>query len=385
MRKALRFIANSIAIVFVALFVITALLTLPLSTAGWRLFGPNLYKRALAEQNIYQRGPALASEQILHSMNYNPCAEDPDCLEGERGEQDGGEVGELMDPNITPFFLLSLTKEDLESTIADLAPPQWLQEQTESVIDQTFAYLNFGGEPEITISLIALKERLTGEEGTRAFMRMSMAQPLCTPEQVEIVESDEDIAPEDMPICRPPEPLKERYADKAHQTLQAVATDILDEAGVITLAEEEGVSVSLPEEPGPVENNDPRVEFQIVKWSLRLSPLVPITMLLLATLIVVRSQKGWARWWSVSFLIAGIAGLVLALAALPANWAIGAYVVGQAPPEFTQNLVNAGLGLEKFIVRSLVTWVAIESGILALLGLLLLGISSSNRKAMEYY
>jgi hypothetical protein len=153
---------------------------------------------------------------------------------------------------------------------------------------------------------------------------------------------------------------------------------------VITLAEEEGVSVSLPEEPGPL-RNDPRVEFQIAKWSTRLSPLVPITMLLLATLIVVRSRKEWARWWSISFLIAGIAGLVLALAALPANWALGAYAAGQVPPEFTQNLVNAGLGLEKFIVRSLVTWIAIESGILALLGLLLLGISSSSRKAMEYY
>jgi hypothetical protein len=381
MRKALRFIAKTIAVVLVALFVITALLTLPLSAAGWRLFSPNLYKRALAEQNIYQRGPALTSEQILHSMNYDPCAEDPDCLEGERGEQDGGEVGELMDPGTTPFFLLNLKKQDLESIIINLAPPKWLQAQTESVIDQIFAYLNFGGEPEITISLAALKERLAGEEGTRAFMRMAMAQPLCTPEQVAIVESDEDIAPEDMPICRPPEPLKERYADKAHQTLQAVATDILDEVSVITLAEEEGVSVSLPEEPGPL-GNDPRVKFQIVKWSTRLSPLVPITMLLFATLIVVRSRKGWARWWSISFLIAGVAGLVLALAALPANWALGAYAAGQVPPELTQNLVNAGLDLEKFIVRSLVTWVAIESGILTLLGLLLLGIS--NRKAMEY-
>lgn len=379
MRKALRVIAKSIAVVLIIFFVITALLALPLSTAGWRLFGPNLYKRALAKNDIYARAPALAGEQIIYSLNYNPCAEDPDCLEGERGDQDGGEVGEVMDPDVTPFFLANLTQEDFESIITDLAPPQWLQEQAESVIDQIFVYLNLGDEPEVTVSLVAFKERLAGEEGIRAFMRMSMAQPLCTPEQVEIIESDEDIAPEDMPICRPPEPLKGRYADKAQKTLQAVAAGLLDEVSVITLAEGEGVDVSLAEESGPF-GNDPRVAFQIAKWGMRLSPLLPITMLLLATLVIVRSWQGWARWWSIPLLIVGITGLVLALVALPANWAFGIYVAEQVPPEFTQNLVNAGLGLEKFVARALVTSITVQSSILALLGLVLIGVSSRLKK-----
>lgn len=385
MHKVLGFITKAIAVVFVALFVITALLALPLSTAGWRLFGPNLYKRALAGEAIYERAPALASEQIVHSINYNRCAEDPDCKEGEPGARDGGEMGELLDPGITPFFLLSLSTKDLESIIADLAPPRWLQEQSESVVDQTFAYLNFGGEPEITVSLIAFKQRLAGETGTRAFMRMAMAQPPCTPEQVALIESDEDIAPEDMPICRPPEPLKERYADKAHKTLQKVAKNFLDEVSVITLAEEEGVSVSLPDELDSWEN-DPRVEFQIAKWSMRLSPVVPVLMLLLATLAVVRSWSRWARWWSISLLIAGVVGLLLAVAALPANLALCAYGAGQVPSEFSQNLVNAALDVEKHIARSLVTWIAIESGVLTLLGMLLFGLSALlGRDAIEDY
>ena len=385
MRKALRVIAKSIAVVFVILFVITALLTLPLSTAGWRLFGPNLYKRALAKEDICARVPALAGEQIIYSLNYNPCAEDPDCQEGERGDQDGGEVGELMDPDTTPYFLSPLTQDDFESIITDLAPPQWLQEQAESAIDQIFAYLNFGDESEVTISLVALKERLTGEEGIRAFMRMAMAQPLCTPEQVEIIESDEDIAPEDMPICRPPEPLKEKYTNKAQKTLRTVSADILDEVSVITLAEGEGVDVTPAEESGPF-GDDPRVVFQIAKWGMRLSPLLPLTMLLLATLLIVRSWQSWARWWSIPLLIVGIAGLVLALAALPANWALGVYIAEQAPPEFTQNLVNAGLSLEKFVARALVTGITIQSSILALLGLVLIGVSSLLKKReLEWY
>jgi hypothetical protein len=374
MSQAVSFIAKSVAVVFVALFVITALLALPLSTAGWRLFGPSLYKRALEAEAIYERMPALASEQIVHSIAYDICAGDPGCVEGMQGEQSGGEVGQLLDAGITPSFLLNLTREDLESITADLAPPRWLREQTESAIDQIFAYLNFG-DAEITVSLIAFKQRLGGEEGTRAFMRMAMAQPPCTPEQIAIVESDKSIAPENMPICRPPQPSRERYADKARKTLRTVAANFLDEVSVITLAEEEGVPVSLPEEPGSWQD-DPRVEFQIVKWSLRLSPFVPLVMLLLATLVVVRSWRKWARWWSIPLLIVGVAGLLLAVAALPANLALGAYGANQVPPEFSQNLVLAALDVEKHIARAMAMWIAIESSILTLLGLLLLGLSA---------
>ena len=385
MRKTLKVIAKSIAVVLIILFVITALLALPLSAAGWRLFGPNLYKRALAKEDIYARAPALAGEQIIYSLNYNPCAEDPDCQEGERGDQNGGEVGELMDSDATPYFLSSLTQDDFESIISDLAPPQWLQEQAESAIDQIFAYLNLGNKSRVTISLVAFKERLAGEEGIRAFMRMAMAQPLCTPEQVEIIESDEDTAPEDMPICRPPEPLKARYTDKAQKTLQAVTTELLNEVSVITLAEREGIDVTSAEESGPF-GSDPRAAFQIAKWGTRLSPLLPIAMLLLATLVIVRSWQDWARWWSIPLLIIGIAGLVLALAALPVNWAFGVYIAAQAPPELAQNLVNAGLGLEKFVARALVTSIAIQSGILVLLGLLLkVFLSVLERRKIEAY
>jgi hypothetical protein len=375
MHKTLSFLAKFLATILAILFVVTALLALPLSTAGWRLFGPNPYKHALAEEAIYGRAPALASEQIAYSIAYTLCSGDLDCVEEMQGEQSSGKVKDVLDPGIVASFLLNLTEKDLESTVADLAPPQWIKEQTEHVIDQIFAYLNFGGDSDITVSLIAFKRRLAGEEGTRAFMRLAAAQPPCTPEQIAIVESDEDIEPEDMPICRPPQPLRERYADKARKTLQKVAADAVDEINVITLAEEEGVSISLPEEPASW-REDPRVEFQIIKWSLRLSPFVPLVFLLLITLVAVRSWRSWARWWSIPLLIVGIAGLLLAAAALPANLALGAYGANQVPPEFSQSLVQAALDVEKHIARSLVTWVAIESSILTLLGLLLLGLSA---------
>jgi hypothetical protein len=375
MHKTLTFLAKFFATILAIFFVVTALLALPLSTAGWRLFGPNLYKRALAEKAIYEQAPALASEQIVHSITYTLCSGDPDCVEEIQGEQSSGEVKDVLDSGIVASFLLNLTEKDLESTVADLAPPRWIKEQAEHVIDQIFAYLNFGGDSDITVSLIAFKRRLAGEEGARAFMRLAAAQPPCTPEQIEVIESSADVAPEDMPICRPPQPLRERYADKARETLQAVAADVRDEVDLISVAEEEGVSISLPKEPASW-RDDPRVEFQIVKWSSRLSPFVPLVFLLLVTLAAVRSWKSWARWWSIPLLIVGVAGLLLAAALLPANAALTTYAPAQVPPAFSRDLVNAGLEVEKYIARSLVMWIAIEFGALTLLGLLLLGLSA---------
>ena len=115
MQKALGAIIKSIATVLIALFIITALLSLPLFNAGWHLLGPGLYKRALAEQNIYERFPALASEQIVYSMHYDPCEENPEseeCLtEGQPGEEE-----ESPEEGGPPPFLQNLTRRTMRSS-----------------------------------------------------------------------------------------------------------------------------------------------------------------------------------------------------------------------------------------------------------------------------
>jgi hypothetical protein len=376
MRKVLTFIARFIASILAILFVITALLALPLFNVGAHLFGPAIYKRALAEQNIYERLPALAAEQVVYSAQYNPCAENPESeecqAEGPPGEDEPTGEGGL------PPFLQDLTQEDYEFMISSLAPPDWLQAQVEGVIDQFFAYLSFA-KPDATlkISLAELKQRIAGEQGTEAGMRQAHAQPPCTEEQIEIIESDAEVTPEEMPLCNPPKPLAEKYAQKVQQTLRAVAEDIPDETTVdlSKLGEEEADVEAPPEEEGPF-GGDPRPILQAVRWLMLLSPLIPSGLLLLITLFGVRSWKGWLRWWGIPLLIVGIIECVLALAAMPAaNWAIATYVLPKAPAGLTQNLVTAGLDVARHVIRTVVTWIGVEAGAIALLGLVLIVIS----------
>ncbi|MBU4226371.1 MAG: hypothetical protein KKC71_11210, partial [Chloroflexi bacterium] len=77
MRKVFTFFARFIAAIFAILFVITAVLALLLFNVERQLFNPNLYKRALTEQQIYKHLPGIIGELLTTSMSYNPCAQNP--------------------------------------------------------------------------------------------------------------------------------------------------------------------------------------------------------------------------------------------------------------------------------------------------------------------
>ncbi|MDP3185889.1 MAG: hypothetical protein Q8M58_11490 [Anaerolineales bacterium] len=77
MCKVFTFFARFIAAIFAILFVITAVLALLLFNVERQLFNPNLYKRALTEEQIYKHLPGIIGELLTTSMSYNPCAQNP--------------------------------------------------------------------------------------------------------------------------------------------------------------------------------------------------------------------------------------------------------------------------------------------------------------------
>src|SRR3990172_12761275 len=70
MRNVLTFIAKFIAFILAVLFVVTAVIALPLFNVGLHLFSPGVYKRALDQQGIYDRLPAIAAEQLYTQAHY---------------------------------------------------------------------------------------------------------------------------------------------------------------------------------------------------------------------------------------------------------------------------------------------------------------------------
>lgn len=75
MRKFFTVIARFIATIFAILFVITTILALLLTTVNRQMLNANLFKNALAEQNIYERLPEIVGVALTSSFLSDPCAQ----------------------------------------------------------------------------------------------------------------------------------------------------------------------------------------------------------------------------------------------------------------------------------------------------------------------
>jgi hypothetical protein len=75
MRQFLTVIARLIATLFAILFVFTTILALLLTTFDRLMFNSTLFKKALAEQNIYQRLPEIVGLELTSSFLSDPCAQ----------------------------------------------------------------------------------------------------------------------------------------------------------------------------------------------------------------------------------------------------------------------------------------------------------------------
>lgn len=371
------FISKSIALMLVVLFVVTALMSLLLFNVERQLLNPGLYKRALAEQNVYERFPELVSEEMMRAANYNPCAENPDdprCLaEGEGSPpEDSGEAGGGGPPPFTQF----LTFEDWETILGLLFQPQWLQTQTEGAIDQLFSSLESESAPvAIAISTKEIRERIGSEAGVEAVMHLIRAAPPCTTEQLAgmvFSGANADLSPR--LTCSPPDEVLLLIKPAIQAQLKLVAANIPDQA----------VMGGVPEEaasPGQdsVFGADQRRAFVIIRRIIRLSPLLPLALLLLIALFGARSPKDLLHWWGVPLLIVGFIGVGMAVMILPLmDWAILTFAMAKLRESIaTENVIAVGLGVGRTIAQTLTLWIGGEAAVAGLLGVVMTMASTS--------
>jgi len=210
MRTFFKVIARMFAAFFAIFFVLTAVFVLVFSNLGSRMFNPNFYKNALEEMEVYEKLPGLVGRMLTLSMTYNPCAENPvtceeispelqSCYEqalgveryialaSEEAQPTEGEEQQIQscldrfgstttgtdeeegssEDGGPPAFFQNMSAEDWEAVLVIVFPPEELQDMTESVLDGIFAYLD-GEVDQVTLSMVALKDRLTGSGGGRS-------------------------------------------------------------------------------------------------------------------------------------------------------------------------------------------------------------------------
>jgi hypothetical protein len=369
-----------LAVIAAGLFVLVAPLTLVAFNFERSFLEPDLYKRAMVEQDVYQRLPDLVAEQLVYGSTARPTGEEAEngdegdgsseesfyaqtmalaspeltsCLEGELGPLAYGELAaderppteaeteqfkgclrihgvpaQLADTHDgMPIYFWMLTEEDWQAILTALLPAEWLQTQIESVIDQVYEALHGDGST-VMIPMADLKERIAGDDGFDAVLALMEAQPPCSDDQLAQIQALADPTEplKDVPMCRPPDAVLEAIYPNIRATLQFMADQIPDQAE-LKLGDDSGSSEDPLEQPRQV--------LGVVRAVAFLSLLLPVLLLGLIALLVVRSPRSLLRWWGTPIMLAGSLALVGAIAGLSSAPGAVADLVAGSRSHFT--------------------------------------------------
>jgi hypothetical protein len=408
MRKFWSGVAKFLAVIFAIAFVCTAIGALLLTSIDHRLLSSATYKTALARQQVYARLPRILAEQLVTTMNYNPCTANPlacegaspellDCAKNKLGDQrylaltTGGQpfteddrvkiqpcldkYGTNLQPSSgaqqtagtpsggPPPFMKSLGVAEWETVISKLVPPAELRTTTEDLLDQVFAYLN-GQQDTVTISMVSLKNFIRGQNGLDAILEIIRAQAPCTPQELADMQAALNSGQGNMILCRPTDDELGPMKGQIQAQLIQYASQIPNERVILSPATGENSA-----NPGPL-GSGPTGGIRIAHLVMRLSPDLPLLLLLFISLFVVRDPKSWLRWWGIPLFVTGLFSIgisVTASAAFEEVWLL--ILANRIPPNLSLGLVTLGQDLARAVFQSLFGGVTIGGIILGLLGL----------------
>jgi hypothetical protein len=266
-------IKKILAAIFAILFTATAIFALVFFNFDRRAFKAETYQHVLANEDFYNRIPAILAESIISSpTNFQ---ELPAAMQG-------------------------MSTKAWEEFFRTLLPQEALKLIGDDTLNQTFAYLNMQSNT-VTISLLPIKVNMATESGIQAVFTLFRTQPDCTLLQVAQMTFNL-LSAQDIAFCNPPEELTPLLTPVIQAELQTAALVIPNE---VTILNSENLQ------------NDPRQRIQTTRTLMKLSPLLPIGFLFLLTLTIVNSLQSWLSWWGVPLLSTGAIAMLVSLTGAP--------------------------------------------------------------------
>lgn len=220
-----------------------------------------------------------------------------------------GFQNQASDSGMLDYFK-DLNAEEWQSVIKIILPPDQIKLVIESFLDDLFNFLN-GEIDQVTVQTISTKNRLLGPAEDELLVQIFSALQPCTVEEL-VYLTNPSIGEADI-LCNPPDDVMDAIFPAIQDQFNTAVAQIPDEVVVI-----QPITPDLTTSEQKSFVDDPIASFRSVRLLLRLSPLLPIALLLLITIIAVRSPKGWMRWWGVPIFFTGIITIVINLLAKPA-------------------------------------------------------------------
>lgn len=260
-------------------------------------------------------------------------------------------------------FINNLSTRDWQALITLLLPPDESRTMVEGMLDQVFATVN-GETDTARLSLAVVKAHLIGQPGADLVQLLLKAQPPCTEEQLAQIHAEAASESEEAVVCNPPPQDLALLTDQLTSKLASASAQIPDDVVIIKPASD--LVATGEASPG----NDPLETLNKVRVAIRFTPLIPIILLMLVSLLVIRSLKSWLRWWGIPFLITGLVVAVIGLSILPLlNLAWVNLVLPRFPAMLPPSLAEFAHTLLNSISRAGTTPMVIQAAILGFIGL----------------
>jgi len=371
MTKLLKFSGKLAAGIIVLLFIFTAFTSILLISIESQLLSSDFYLGVLEKEDFFDRLPEIIALQIRYSMGYSPCLDDPENCEDDEPRSVSGQDG-------PPSYFQALSQKDWELLLTGLLPTDWLKDQVQIITGDLFTTIDSGdGDIKFSIPLLDFKDRLSGGVGVEAITHLLNGYPECSKDDLlgmtRILEGREDPG-KDFLTCQPPEDFIKDYTPHLEVLLRRSLRDIPDEIdigeGLFSTGKDTGLKVFGYQLPT-------YLFIKWIRWSIRMSPLFCVAMLMVIAILAVYSFKSLNVWWGYPVAISGLMGIAISLLAGPlANWLTTTFISGRTMAGMSPLIIETGSSLAVQVIRSLFKPVLYYSLAVAGLGLGIIIISA---------
>ena len=351
-----------LALLVTAAFVAVAVGLLLLIDVQQNLLNPDTYKRALAQQQVYQRLSQVFAEQLAMSYGEQSARHRAASASGSNANRD-------LDGLLTNAAFGHLTLKDWQFIINEIAPPDWVQRQTERAIDDVFYALDSGaGPPKVRVSLVELKTRVAGDGGKRIVERIVSSWPKCDANQLAGWSENPPGSLAELPVCRPSSQSESLLLRQMDASAQMVASRTPNEIVLDQLTAAD-TGAGFTEEIQSLQAPRQRL-LAIATWGW----VVPVGLLLLIVALAVRSWRDLALWWGLPMLLAG--GVTLALA-FSLTEVIRLIFEGAVRQDTFSTSLAGQLGVEVLmqLARVLTDWLKWAGAIISGVGFIMVAVS----------
>ncbi len=317
-------IKKILATILAILFVITAIAALIFFNFDRKAFTAQTYQKAFENSNFYDQLPAIMAEAMASTTTNN---------------------------EKIPVVMRGLSAQTWDAFFRAMLPQDVLKTMGDEALNSVFAYWNLQSN-SAELSLVPIKKGMVSEAGVQAVFTLLKTQPDCTLRQLGQMSIDL-LSNGELQFCNPPENMAPLLTPVIKGQMEVTALAIPDQYTII----------SAPSE------NDPRQKLQNARVVMRLSPILPLGLLLLMTIVIVNSLKSWLKWWGIPFIITGVLAGLMGISGAPVISAIFHRVLVTRMPVFLPSiLLEYASNLTSEMIRTLLAPVLWQGLMLALIG-----------------